>query len=223
MKLIIFTLCISFAIQTSSFTPASSISSPYKNTVSSTLHLVPSQGCQLAAATTAALAKQELEREQREESSRQATDTKIAAESLGNRHSIRPSDATREFVSRLFKKSQNSFDFTIPAMHGGPLSSSNDEDHKKDDIVLFPIIGFQYVKLNDGSIRGIPTINASPEKVSCNLDAMQMKMTQPEYGWFSPCCQLGDLFSDHEEYCGTKRWMELNTKLNEESHPSGLL
>lgn len=222
MKLIIFTFSI-FVIRTSSFTPVQIASSNPIHASSSSksresvqaLNLVPSQGCQLAAASAAALAKLE---EEKDESNSHKRDNDSTTASNSN---LRPSDATREFVSRLFhlpfvsgKPSEEVADLKIPGIHhesDTATTTGGTNDHH-NDVVLYPIVGFQYVKLQDGSTRGIPTINASPEKATCNFSAMNMSKQQPLHGWFSECCMLGDLFANDDEYCGKACSLKLEEK-----------
>ena len=40
-------------------------------------------------------------------------------------------------------------------------------------------------------------------KYACNIDNAYKAKMEPTYGWFSPCCKLGDLYSEDDEvYCG---------------------
>jgi hypothetical protein len=192
--------------------PVSYKSSPSINTE---LNLVPKQGCQLAAAAAAAFAKQNENLVAEEEKT---------INNNNNHQNLNPTDATREFVSRLFhlpfgKGSSQSeqdeevvIDFKIPGIQESSSSNNSNTNNSHDDVVLFPIVGFQYVKLQDGHIRGIPSSNASPEKAVCNLDAMNKSMNQPTYGWFTYCCTLGDLYASDDEYCGTARRLKLEAE-----------
>jgi len=192
------------------------------------LHLIPSQGCQLAAASEAALAKKKLDQENPENGNNSSRGSNSNSNGSQNIKHLSPSDATREFVSRLFhlpsqfnnhnKKQQKDsiIEFKIPGITNTNTNSgdmkNNDSNYSDDtgaDVVLFPIVGFQYVKLQDGSIRGIPTCNAVAEKAVCNIDAVHMSQTQPLHGWYSKCCLLGNVYvDDHDEYCGEKRRRE---------------
>ncbi len=176
------------------------------------LNLVPKQGCQLAAAQEAEFAKKKLKQSDEEKQ-------------------IHPTDAARELVSRLFNKPfgnsrthpQNSGKpkefqpslFKIPGIY----DEQNDGSKDHDDVVLFPIVGFQYVKLQDGTMRGIPTINASPEKAVCSFAAKNKSMQQPVHGWYSQCCFLGDLYANDDEYCGESRYLQLEELKGRESEP----
>lgn len=204
MKLIVFALSL-IALRTSAFAPVEIGSGPSIQTNVQALYLVPSQGCQLAAASAAALAKQEEERQEMKESTITSRTT-ISDSSAQNLH---PSDATREFVSRLFHLPPFASKSQATEQFASDMKVLNDKNHDHDDVVLYPIVGFQYVKLQDGSTRGIPTMNLSPEKAACNFSAKRMSEEQPLHGWFSECCMLGNLYATDDEYCGNTRFLEL--------------
>lgn len=171
---------------------------------SSALNLVPSQGCQLAAASAAAIAKiQELQEVSTTTSTIKNHEETCSSNNKQRNINIRPSDATREFISRLFyrKSSQNNnnyskndnntahyfvSDLKLPSDAHKEITNK----HNNNDVVYFPIVGFQYIKLQDGSVRGIPTMNALPEKAVCNFGALNKSRMEPLYGYYSPCCYL---------------------------------
>lgn len=188
-------------------------------TTATTLNLVPSQGCQLAAASAAALAKKKEAKLNNNNHEQQQPQQSSSSSS----NSFNPTDATREFVSRIFQLpfTNESTNSKIESFHHKNKNNNqgshnnndhNDNDNDDEDAVLFPIVGFQYVKLQDGSIRGIPTINAAPEKAVCNFGAMNLSVQQPVHGWFSQCCTLGSLFDDDDVYCGNARRLKLEEK-----------
>jgi hypothetical protein len=188
----------------------------------SVLNLVPKQGCQLAAASAAALAKKKQEK----------SDDAFVTEKFENAKHLSPTDATREFAARLFhlplsfggkKGSQEAVDFKIPGIQES--MKDNDNNNDRDDVVLFPIVGFQYVKLQDGTVRGIPTVHATPEKAVCNLEGMNRSKEQPVHGWFSQCCKLGELYESDDEYCGKARYLKLQEQQvgDIKPHPSEML
>lgn len=148
------------------------------------VHLLPSQGCQLAAASAAALAKEEIEKNSTTDQEERAT----------------PTNAAREFALRLFNlpsQIMNSPSESINLSLPFPVASETEED-----VVVYPIVGFTFVKFENDKMRVVPSSNARGE---CNINNFQKSRTEPTYGWFSPCCKLGDLHSeDHAEYCGGK-------------------
>jgi hypothetical protein len=199
----------SFTIVSTNTPPTISINTRTASTTSSALNLVPSQGCQLAAASAAAIAKiQELEEVTPTTSSTTTIKNHEETRSSDNKQrniNIRPSDATREFISRLFYRKSSSpnnnysnsdnntahyfvSDLKLPSDVHKEITNK----HNHNDVVYFPIVGFQYIKLQDGSIRGIPTMNALPEKAVCNFGALNKSRMEPLYGYYSPCCYLKD-------------------------------
>ena len=166
--------------------PATTNSKYHRNTVTA-LHLLPTQGCQLAAASEAALVKEEAKK-----SSIQNTEEE----------QITPLNAAREVVSRLF---------SLPSeIMKGPSASLSVEKEMdlpfnvitelsgEDDVVVYPIVGFTFVKHGDES-KVLPTST----NAACSIDSYRKSRTEATYGWFSPCCKLGDIHSDeHEAYCG---------------------
>lgn len=209
MKLIVLALSL-IALRTSAFAPVEIGSGSSIRTNVQALCLVPSQGCQLAAASAAALAKLEEEREEMKESTITSRSTSSSSDSSAQ--NLRPSDATREFVSRLFHLPPFASKSQATEQFASDRKAPNDKNHYHDDVVLYPIVGFQYVKLQDGSTRGIPTMNLSPEKAACNFSAKRMSEEQPLHGWFSECCMLGNLFATDDEYCGNARFLELEER-----------
>jgi len=177
-------------VTTYSFTPT--ICTP-KSKCNTALHLLPSQGCQLAAAFAAASVK--------EEDKPQPQDPV----SLHNGSFSDPTQAARVFVSRVF---------SIPS-HILPHSASNSQhnwlhnpfehnevciDKEEDDVVLFPVVGFTFVKGENEEVQVLPSPDGSVG--ACNIDSVRQTKELPLYGWFSPCCKLGDLYEDDQMYCG---------------------
>lgn len=149
------------------------------------LNLLPNQGCQLAAAAAAAAAS----------ASKDATKEVLSSEEKLLLET--PNNAARELAKRIFSlpsqilrtpqdDGSDSFPFEVIADH-------------ESDVVVYPIVGFTYVKLDNGDIRAVPSPNA---KGACNIDSIHKSRTLPTYGWFSPACQLGDMHADNQSYCG---------------------
>jgi hypothetical protein len=153
------------------------------------IHLLPSQGCQLAAASAAALAKEE--------------GLDVSRSPAKQEEKATPTNAARELVTRMFNlpsqmmsHPSDSSEIKLPF----PVASDS-----REDVVIYPIVGFTFVKLKDGHMRVVPSMNAKGE---CNINNFHKSRTQPTFGWFSPSCKLGDLHSDDEEYFANKDVVE---------------
>ena len=172
MKINLASTLLFFTASIDAFAPAN----PSLQAVASktTMHLVPSQGCQLAAASAAALAKEEEE---------EATRISKVEEKAT------PNNAARTFIAKMFQRPS-----------GMKLRFPQASERDEDDLVIYPIVGFAFVKLEDGSTRAVPSVNARSE---CNIDSYRQTRIEPTYGWFSPSCQL-DLYAEDEEYCAKK-------------------
>jgi len=191
-------LLASCYVPTHSFTPTSCTPTTKSSTA---LHLLPSQGCQLAAAFAAASAKEEDNTQHRDPNS---LDNRSSSDIIDGSHpelsaqSITPTQAAREFAWRVF---------SIPShiIPNGALPNPFDHnevciDEKQDDVVLFPIVGFTFVKGENEEVIVLPSPDGSGG--ACNIDSVRQTKELPLYGWFSPCCKLGDLYADDQTYCG---------------------
>jgi hypothetical protein len=167
---------------------------------STSLNLLPGQGNQLAAAYTAFISHKNNDDE---------TDTVTPAtkpqEPPSSSSHWRALAASRSFVSRVFhlpssaikkhphptleglkanndKKESNSFPFGfIPTRH----------HREEEDAVLYPLVGFQFVKSQEGS--NIKTIALpTTSHAACRLPTHR---NEPVFGWYSPACKL-DLYSE---------------------------
>jgi len=172
------------------------------------LHLVPSQGCQLAAYAYANM----------EHHDQYGENVAQKALEIDNDHShpsdgITPTQAAREFASRLFSiPSQiNSSHETHTSWITDPLQSASESStfqNDNEDVVLYPLLGFTFVKTDDGKhVRALPSPNASGV---CNIKSLQDTKESPLYGWFSSCCYLGDF--DDDDYCKDRRQATVETK-----------
>ena len=158
------------------------------------LNLKPGQGPQLAAFSASKLAKLE------------------EGGSPSNHITyITPINAARQFLHRIVTlpsqiirigtKMDNSI---FENINKNSIYSNNISNYKSDDdVVLFPIVGFQYVKIKDinsktDKFRAFPSTNCIK---SCSITSRRL-LDEPVYGSFSPACHLGDIHSNDEEYCG---------------------
>jgi len=206
MRLATTSVVLSFCyVSTNSFTPITCTPISQSNTA---LHLVPSQGCQLAAASAAASVKEEdnpQHRDQKLLSNGSFPDQIDSSPPELSGQSITPTQAARVFVSRLF---------SIPS-HIIPNGTSNSQqswlqnpfehneaclDEVQDDVVLFPIVGFTFVKGENEEVQVLPSPNGAGG--ACNISSVRQTKEAPVYGWYSPACQLGDLHADDQVYCG---------------------
>lgn len=157
--------------------------------------LVPEQGCQLAAHTAAMLAKKESEARLSLPSSSILSDKTLEEDIIET--ATTPTNAARELAKRIFNlpsellrtsvdSNSKDFPFTVIADH-------------QDDEVVYPVVGFTFVKLDDNSMKAVPSPNT---KASCDIDTLKASRTLPVYGWFSPACRLGEVYTDDEKYCG---------------------
>jgi len=173
-----------------SFVPHSCSQQIAQNTA---LHLLPSQGCQLAVASAAASVKEE-DRIAHQHDGK--LDEKISPEL------VTPTQAAREFVSRVFSIPShilpNVSHMQQSWLHNPFEHNEICEDERRDDVVLYPLVGFTFVNVND-EMKVLPPPFTSG---ACSIGSMRQTKESPVYGWFSPCCQLGDLYGDDETYCG---------------------
>ena len=140
------------------------------------LHLLPSQGSQLKAAVDAASCKK--------------TDEKpvVEVEKVQEEDQINPA---RAFVSRVF-----SMPSSMIKRHPHPKDEGWMTDDpvrfrgrmkKQDDVVLYPVVGFQFVRHGDSFVP-LPT----KSHAACRLP---LNRNEEVYGWFSPVCKL-DIYSE---------------------------
>lgn len=171
--------------QTNAFAPLPACSSSFTRpttTTTTSLSLLPSQGNQLAAAWTAACSSDDVDTDDLE-----AT---MAVKECGvSPDTTETKSAARKFVSKVFSLPSSMIKrHPHPTVEGFDESSSlwdaavEDSSSSDDDVVLFPVVGFTYVKDAPHHVRALPTISTP----SCRLPA------QGEYvvGWFSRACKL---------------------------------
>jgi hypothetical protein len=145
-------------------------------TRSTVLNLVPEQGKQLVAAFTAASVKKE---------------------AAATTSTIHDDDNKKPGVAFVLSSI-----FSIPGAILGrhPAAALVDvpreqlpRDRRHEDVVLYPVVGFRFVKGATGmSSNVLPTIS----KPACQLLHVP---NQELYGWFTPACPLDNIYSD--TYC----------------------
>lgn len=176
---------------------------------STAIHLLPSQGCQLAAASAAASVKDEDSARFGDQSlSDKSVHEQMDDKHVGNSsHNIGSTNAAREFVSRVFsipayilpRASNSQQNWLFNPFEQNEVCISEDQD----DVVLFPIVGFTFVTTEDDEMKVLPSHKTS--RGSCNIASARHAKELPVYGWFSQCCPLGDLYADDETYCGERK------------------
>lgn len=142
---------------------------------STSLNLKQGQGSQLVAAWNAAHPDEDDD----EQDHARHHETRAAT----TKHS-----KAREFVSRVF-----SIPSSMIRRHPFP------QQEGLEDVVYYPVVGFQYFKTKEGKSVAVPTSNCN---ASCSLHPSLQE--EPVYGWFTAAsCPLGSLYSD--DYCSEPR------------------
>lgn len=157
------------------------------------LNLVPEQGKQLVAAFTAASVKKEAA----------ATNTSVVI------HDDDKKPGVALVLSSIF---------SIPGALLGrhPAAALVDlpreqlpRDSRHEDVVLYPMVGFRYVKGATGmSCNVLPTIS----KPACQLLHVP---DQELYGWYTRACPLDNIYSD--TYCNEPQQTLMESKPNDET------
>ena len=162
-----------------------------RTTATTRLALIPEQGNQLAAAYNAALDHKEIpivEYEDDEQDNTSHWRAISTSKSFLNRLFHKPSapeSTTQEEETNNHSKFQlGTFlhNLSHPNLH-----IRNNNKAKKDEIYLYPIIGFQFV---EGCQDALPTLS----HVSCRMPTKSQK-EEEVVGWYTTCCKL-DLYSD---------------------------
>eukprot|EP00525_Craspedostauros_australis_P005999 CAMPEP_0198109322 /NCGR_PEP_ID=MMETSP1442-20131203/1344_1 /TAXON_ID= /ORGANISM="Craspedostauros australis, Strain CCMP3328" /LENGTH=189 /DNA_ID=CAMNT_0043764919 /DNA_START=147 /DNA_END=716 /DNA_ORIENTATION=+ len=139
-------------------------------------NLLPGQGAQLEAAFNAAALKQEQIRESFELDSARTIEAAITASAEAMTADLEPRvTSARAFASKLFSlPSARRQDKHNPLLH--------------EDVVLYPVVGFQMVWDEQKHLRVLPTT----ANVACTLPPFNEEL----YGWFSPACHLNQYQED---------------------------
>ena len=134
---------------------------------SSALSLIPGQGNQLVAAYNAASCHEKGD----------------VATAPVEEETDSSASHSRSFVSRVF---------SLPAA----VISRHPHSHKEttDDVVLYPIVGFQFFHDANGDCIPLPTTSHA----ACRI--RRPSQEEELVGWFSPACNL-DMFTEDEDAC----------------------
>ena len=134
--------------------------------------------------------------------------------SVCSSETITPTQAARVFVSRVFHIPSHILPHPItdeceiddsihPKSKGRNIKTQDSGDADEDDTaVLFPLVGFTFVKNDDNIVQALPSANT---RALCMIDSVAQTKELPSYGYYSPCCYLGDVNADDDEYCGERR------------------
>mmetsp|Transcript_3479 Transcript_3479/g.4840 ORF Transcript_3479/g.4840 Transcript_3479/m.4840 type:complete len:189 (-) Transcript_3479:276-842(-) len=169
------TIASFFVSQVVSF---SQIHRSLKSSGHTSLNLKPSQGNQLVAASEASFTNKE--------------------------KSVTPNGAARVFLDKIFslkvRSLQNQSNNLRNEIIEFPIKI---ESLGKDEEILYPIVGFLYVKYADNT-SGQPLYKTLPSthcSKKCDLAGRQGQ-NLPVYGWYSPVCYLGSIHCNDDIYCG---------------------
>ena len=190
---------------------------------SSHLYLVPEQGKQLEAAMNAAYARAEQQNHYLNGDDATTTTAEATATTTLERPPL--SQSARSFVARVFALPSHIIrGHPHPNLEGLPVTtveaSTSDiaessfgdwensaDNNNHDDVVLFPLVGFQCVQDGPNHYRALP----SKTNASCRLKAPGSQ-EEVVVGWFSKACHL-DFYGDH--YCDEPTTTTTtNTELN---------
>lgn len=139
---------------------------------SSALHLLPQQGSQLVAASNAALAQAQHDREHQSATATVKYEAKEDAELTVGR--------ARELISRIF-----SLPSAIVRPSAMEITNVEFSSNENDDVVIYPVVGFRYVRVGD-EYHALPTTS----NAACQLRNLPGKQHESVFGWFSPACFL---------------------------------
>lgn len=116
-------------------------------------------------------------------------------------HELRssPTSAALSFVQRVFSLPSSMIKrHPHPKIEGLPTLPRESADSFHDDVILYPVVGFTFVRDAKGHCRALPKL----PNPSCRIYASQ----EPLYGWFSPACTLNPFADD---YCAKRKQNEL--------------
>lgn len=182
--LLLLTICALVPNLAFSFLDSGLRSFPKKNSFSTSAHYAhPNQGAQLIAAQNAAYAHGTEKKKEVKESSSGVLlpfEQMFSLASLG-----------------LRKREADCFSSAFPPSLFGSARRG------EDDIVLYPVVGFRWVGV-DCESKGSKKYQILPMSLKASMPIMRIP-EEEVYGWFNPCCTLGDIFDDYEFYCG--RWV----------------
>jgi hypothetical protein len=149
-------LALSLASTTNAF--ATTTQRPAVQRHASSLNLLPDQASDLVAASLAAYSARD-----------------EAAPASQNKHTV---TAARALAFRVFSLPSSLIKrHPHPKSEGLPASTTNTSETK--DYVLYPVIGFRYVRDSPDHCTALPTVSSV---ASCRLPSNN----EPLYGWFHP-------------------------------------
>jgi len=133
-------------------------------------NLVPAQGSQLVAASHAPPDQKPLTSENSEPVKKNLS-------------------AARSFIAKLFNapSHQSAYENGFASIKSTEPASSD-----KETVLFFPIIGFQWVAVDDPvspDKKKYMTV-ATTSNPACNIQSKRQTKDEEPYGWFTPCCHL---------------------------------
>lgn len=206
-----FVLAASASTGASAFAPAAGVGSGRAASAGTALNLLPTQGAQLAAFARASGAAPPADAAVAKAAP--SSDPAIVNAAAENAPLIEVSfetpteaAAARGIVSRLF---------SLPSIVRGsagaaaavghpemmvdmPVSFEADPAGEGDDVVLYPVVGFRWVRDGDGNGHVLPPMEC---RAACSLP--NHKKEEEVHGWFSKACHLGNPHGSDEDYCSS--------------------
>ena len=171
-------LLVTTALGATAFTPLC----PDRPTATK-LNLLPSQGCQLAAAWNAANPDEDGFRRRRNDENDGHNDNKTGERLAGDVAGVGDSTKTPSSGPKRTARDLVAHLFSLPSAILHP------SEEEAEDAVFFPIVGFKFFPDHK---RAVPTAVSA----SCRIHRYA---NEEVYGWFSPACFLGSIHSDN--YC----------------------
>ena len=160
-------------------------------------NLVPEQATQLVAASTASLANKGIQQTEEntllpEITGENALDIETSEnDKRGKNGNVA---TARSFISKIFNSPshQGKEDYGFGALSSQLFQNTKDKD---ENILLFPIVGFRWVAVDDANAEGKKRYVTIPTScnASCNFKANLQTRTEETFGWFSPCCKVDDI------------------------------
>jgi hypothetical protein len=183
-SLFILSLATNAPIAIDSFGVANSITITNSQDSLVTRNLLPSQGRQLAAYYNS----HKPIKHERGDKLRTDSEAIEPPAPVSFNNSEMDMSVTRQLIKKIFQ---------LPSL----LVHHESEYITHKDDVLQPVVGFRWVAVE--SEDGETTYQVLPPMGKCACLLPKKNKDEELYGWFSPACQLGSLYSDDEDkYCG---------------------
>ena len=96
--------------------------------------------------------------------------------------------------------------FSLPSFLIGDKTENNSE---VDDVVVYPVVGFRWVAVESHGKRRLQVLPTT-SKGACSI--LPPNNDEEPYGWFSPACRLGSVFTDDDAYCSKELLDDEETK-----------